>query len=94
MAAVSYRESGYFDLYNEILLKHCDWQVELFTSDHDGQDSLKVYRLETQTNPITGDSKVFMGCIPPETPVGSLICCGALCRHYYQLGQLSGQLSL
>jgi len=92
VAAVNYRELGYFDRFNETLLKYCDWQVELFTSDHDGEESLRVFRLKAEADSVAGGSKIFMGCIPPETPVGSLICCGSLCRHYYQLGQFSGQL--
>lgn len=91
VAAVNYRELGYFDRFNEALLKHSAWQVELFTSDHDGEDSLRVFRLKAKADSVVEGSKIFMGCIPLETPVGSLICYGSLSRHYYQLGQFSGQ---
>lgn len=81
---MNYKTLGYFDRYNLILGQHCDWQVELFTSAHDNEDSLRVYR--TRDDGAAEPSRVFMGCIPPETPVGSLICCISLCSHYYHLG--------
>lgn len=46
-------------------------------------DAIRILRV--------GDRRVFMGCIPPETPVGSLICCGSLCFHYYNFGLIEGQ---
>lgn len=81
---MNYKEPGYFERYNQILGQHCDWQVELFTSAHDNEDSLRVFRMHSEG--AAGMERVFMGCIPPETPVGSLICCGSLCRHYFQMG--------
>lgn len=41
---MNYKELGYFERYNKILGLHCDWQVELFTSAHDNEDSLRVER--------------------------------------------------
>lgn len=98
-----YQKAGYFDSYNQVLGKHCNWEVELFTSPHDSQDSLRVFRLASEDGVDCveeggqgrdGDRRVFMGCIPPETPVGSLICCGSLCFHYYNLGVSRGNTSI
>ncbi|EIU1413928.1 hypothetical protein [Pseudomonas aeruginosa] len=104
MTDPGYKQAGYFDSYNQVLGKHCNWEVELFTSLHDGQDSLRVFRLASEdgVDVVDGtygagtdgggvdDRRVFMGCIPPETPVGALICCGSLCLHYYNLGVSRG----
>lgn len=90
MSGPDYKRAGYIDLYNKTLAKHCNWEVELFNSPHNGQDSLKVFRLGSKGGSQTNDLRFFMGCIPPETPVGSLICCGSLCLHYYNLGVSEG----
>jgi len=71
--------------YNRILQGWCNWEVELNVAEHDQSESYAVYRLEAD------NSRVFMGCIPTETPVGSLMCCSALCQHYYELGKSDPQ---
>lgn len=90
MGGPDYKRAGYIDSYNKALAKHCDWEVELFNSPHNGQYSLKVFRLGSKEESQNDHLRFFMGCIPPETPVGALICCGSLCLHYYKLGVSEG----
>lgn len=71
--------------FNKILQGWCNWEVELNIAEHDQSESYAVYRLEAD------NSRVFMGCIPTETPVGSLMCCSTLCQHYYELGKSDSQ---
>lgn len=74
--------------FNVFLREHCGWEVELGVTPDNSSDFLRVYRL--QENVKKSRRRVFMGSLPVETELGCLASCGALCKHYYELGLKHG----
>lgn len=72
---------------NSFLRSNCRWEVEVAVSSDHGSEFFRVYRLDRHGKV----PKVFISSMPLGTPVGSLACSAALCKHYYQLGMEKGR---
>ncbi|WP_192564425.1 hypothetical protein [Pseudomonas gozinkensis] len=80
------------DQINSVLREHCDWEVEAAKSPFNQSQFYRVYRL--QQNVKKSRKRIFIGVVPDQISVGSLLSCASIAGHYYQLGLSHGAAGL
>lgn len=80
---MNYKSAKYIEQYNQTLSERCDWQIQLCAGEEHA-NFFAVFHLNT--HPSKSDTEVFVGYIPIDTPVESLICSESFCFDYCRLG--------